>query len=168
MTYTDVDQETMDLFNKVKEEFPDVVDAKFKVVFRDKRKGGDARIVFAEICRFSPLVKHITAEIPEYEEDGLHYCVIIDGNIWECFSEQEKWLILYHELCHCSVDFKDTGEVVYGLRDHEVQDFYAVIKKAQELEDPEWCRRCAEIAISKYDEIKEKEKSEKKAARKKK
>lgn len=168
MTYTDVDSATLDLFNEVKEEFPDVADAKFKVVFRDKKKGNDTRIIFAEICRFSPLVKHITTEIPEYEEDGLHYCVIIDQIAWECFSEQERRLILFHELCHCAVDFKESGEVVYGLRDHEVQDFYAVIKKAQELGDPEWSRRCAEVAVARHDEIKEKEKAEKKAARKKK
>lgn len=168
MTYTDVDQETMDLFEEVRKEFPDVADAKFKVVFRDKKKGNDARIIFAEICRFSPLVKHITTEIPEYGEDGLHYCVIIDQIAWECFSETERRLLIFHELCHTAVDFKESGEVVYGLRDHTIRDFYEVVQKAQEMGDMEWSRRCCEVALSKWDEIKEKEKAEKKANRKKK
>jgi hypothetical protein len=162
MKFTDADQATIDLFEKVRNGFSDVADAKFKLVFRDKRKGNDEHIVFAQICKSSDLVKHITMDIPEYSDEGLHYTIIIDKNIWDVLEEADRFRILRHELNHCRVIFRESGEVEYGLRDHEVQTFYSDIEiEGKQGGDPRWIERLSTVAVALYDEMKEKEKAAK-------
>ena len=162
--FTDADQETLDLFERVKKGFPDIEHAQFKLLFRTNKKGSDDFIVLAEICTFSSLVKYITSQIPGLEDEGLHYCIIIDFNVWNVIDEADKWRILRHELLHAAVKFKDDGSIEYTTRKHTVESFHEEIdiesKNTSEC-DPRWKEKLATTAISLYDEIKEKEKEEK-------
>lgn len=168
--FEDVDQSTVELFERVKEAFPDVEGAKFKLLFRTNKKGTEDFIVFAEICKFSSLVKHITMDIPGLEDEGLHYCIIIDKNVWDVIEEADKWRILRHELLHTAVRFKDDGSIEYNIRKHTVETFYEEIElEAKDTDDcdPRWKEKLATTAVALYDEMKEKEKAEKRANKKK-
>ena len=162
MKYEDADQATIEIFERARESVSDLGEAKIKYVFRDKRKGNDDNITFADIRKFSDLVKHITMEIPDYSDEGLHYCVVIDKNIWEALDEKDKFRIARHEFLHAKVKFKEDGTTEYNLRDHTVRTFYEEIEiENKDGGDPRWMERLANIAVSIYDEIKEKEKAAK-------
>jgi len=37
--------------------------------------------------------------------------------------------VLFHELCHCSVSRKgNSGKIVFGIKDHEVEEFFEVVR----------------------------------------
>ena len=170
MKFEEIDSHTQELFDKVKEGFPDIENAKFKLLFRKNKKGNEDFIVFAEICKFSSLVKHITMDIPGFEDEGLHYCVIIDNNIWNVLDDADKWRILRHELLHTSVKYKEDGTVEYNIRKHTVETFYEEIElesKGTPDCDPRWKEKIVTTAIALYDEMKEKEKAEKKSKKRK-
>lgn len=168
MKYEDVEDDVVDFFNKVilDYNFSDVQDARFKLVYRNKKKGNKKFITFAEICATSEMIRYLTSkEI----EDGYDYIVIIDKNIYEAIDEKDKIRILRHELRHCDVSVNEkTGTITYGTRKHTVEDFYEDMEiEAQPDGDVRWKERIASIAESIYEAIEEEEKENKKKKKKK-
>ena len=161
--FFDVDEKTLELFNEIKtEHFMDLRDAEFQVIFRTKRKGNDDNLVVAEICKLNNIAKFLSTQIPEVD-DCLNYIIVIDKNVWNCLEDEDKFRVLFHELCHCDVQFKDDGTINYGLRDYTIKSFFeAVSMEQREGGDPKWKDRVSMVGVSIYDEIKEREKAEKK------
>ena len=61
---------------------------------------------------------------------GFHYVIEVSGEIWSKLGDDIKEILVYHELLHANpVMNEKKGEWDYRLRDHDVKDFYAIIKK---------------------------------------
>lgn len=167
--YEDVENDVVELFEKVVDEyhFNNVADARFKLVYRNKKKGSRNFITIAEICSTSEMVRFLTSK---EVEDGYDYIIIIDKNIWEALDEKDRIRVLRHELRHCDVVVNDkTGTITYGTRKHTVEDFYEDIEiEAQPDGDSRWKERISATAESIYEAIEEEEKEKKKKNKKKK
>jgi predicted metallopeptidase len=75
------------------------------------------------------------------------YILYLDKLVFEHISELDKVRVIRHELQHCDVDFEKKAP--YGIRDHEITDFFEEIQK--NADDPRWCERVDTIAESLYD-----------------
>lgn len=167
MKYEEVEQSVIDMLNKVilDYHFTDINDAKFKVVYRTKKKGKNSFITVAEICATSEMVKFLTSnEI----EDGYDYLIIIDKNIYEALEDPDKIRVLRHELRHTEVTVNDkTGTISYGTRRHTIEDFYEDVDIESKVDgDMRWKERLSTISESIYEQIEEDKKNEKKKNRK--
>ena len=45
------------------------------------------------------------------------------------FSEKQITILLFHELLHIGIDYRQGGEEVYSIRPHDVEDFKVIIEK---------------------------------------
>lgn len=65
------------------------------------------------------------------------YLIILDFENWDESSEIQKEILIYHELCHtCNKEsadgeqrFDDEGRAVFGLIDHDVNEFIATVAR---------------------------------------
>lgn len=168
--FEDATGDVIKLFEKVKNDlFPELNNALFKLVWRNKKKGKDGGLIFAEIMSPGEFTRYLTSEEAN-EETGFDFIVIIDKLIYNNINEEDKIRILRHELRHCVYNpTKEDKKAQYGIRDHTVQDFYEdVAIESQNGGDPQWKERVLEIGLSLYEEQEEKKKEEKKTKKKKK
>lgn len=84
-----------------------------------EEKTSNGKTVFGE-CR---LVKEVYKVYVPYD-----FLIIIYTPNVAHFTEEQKKILLYHELLH--VDFKDKdGEIDFCVKPHDIEDFRAVIDK---------------------------------------
>lgn len=57
------------------------------------------------------------------------YIIEVSGDVWAKLEDQQKYILIYHELLHIDITTKKKGEVKYNLRDHSVKDFHSIIRK---------------------------------------
>jgi Putative phage metallopeptidase len=57
-------------------------------------------------------------------DKGYHFLVVIDQKIWDCLEHDQQVAVVDHELCHMGWD--EDGPFV---RDHEVEEFRAVVER---------------------------------------
>lgn len=56
------------------------------------------------------------------------YVIQMSGNLWDKLDEKTQEILMWHELLHVyAVMNEKTGEMVYKIRDHDVQDFSIII-----------------------------------------
>ena len=58
------------------------------------------------------------------------YIIQVSGQLWDELDEERKEILMYHELLHVKpVHNEKNGEWRFTLRDHDIQDFYVIIKQ---------------------------------------
>ena len=156
--YDDVGDEVLDLLNEVKNEyFPELRSARIRVFFDNKKKMSKGNMVLASISKTNDLQKYLTIE-ESGSENGYDYFLYLDATIWNGgATKDDKVRIIRHELRHTAVDLEKDNP--YGLRDHEISDFYDEI--ALNSEDAKWAERLVAVGESLYEKQKEDKKGKK-------
>jgi hypothetical protein len=148
LRYEPVPQDVIDFCEKVKKDnFDHLIGANFLYVFDTKKKTANGAIVFARVKLLNDEMKFLAMD-----DDGITYDYImyIDKNIWNALASDdhnERKRIIFHEFCHCVVDFEKKKP--YGLRGHTIESFHEEIKDSQD--DPFWKERISVVAESVYD-----------------
>jgi len=76
------------------------------------------------------------------------YIVEMSGDLWEQLDEETQYILMWHELKHILVTVNDkTGENEFRMLDHDVQDFYSIIK----AHGIDWFTNLKTMAASVYD-----------------
>jgi len=58
------------------------------------------------------------------------YIIQMSGDLWDQLDETRRKILMWHELLHVfPVENSKTGEFNFRLRDHDVKDFYTIIKE---------------------------------------
>lgn len=58
------------------------------------------------------------------------YVIQMSGKLWDQLDDQRKEILMYHELLHVKpIQNQKTGEWKFGVREHDIQDFYVIIKQ---------------------------------------
>lgn len=124
--------------------FPDLVAASILYVFDTKKRVSEGKIVVAKIKKMNEEMKFMAMN-----DDGVtyDYVVFIDKNVWDVLDETDRKRILFHEFCHCTVDFEKKNP--YNLRGHEIEGFYD--EQNYNHDDPRWSERVSTVAESVYD-----------------
>nr|WP_092074972.1 putative metallopeptidase [Dendrosporobacter quercicolus]NSL49600.1 hypothetical protein [Dendrosporobacter quercicolus DSM 1736]SDN24400.1 hypothetical protein SAMN04488502_11556 [Dendrosporobacter quercicolus] len=60
---------------------------------------------------------------------GYDFIIIIHRDVWDQLNGKEKHALLDHELQHCSAGTDDAGNKVWYIQGHDVEDFYAIIRR---------------------------------------
>lgn len=152
--YEEATQEPYDIMKEVIEEnweFGTLSQAQIHIVFDTKKKKNGDKYVFARVSSTSEMQKYLssTRDCP----DGFHFILFIDKNVWNEIERADKKRLIFHELCHCSVDLDKKDP--FSVRPHEIEQFEAEIRYNED--DPRWSMRLAEVAASIYDTKKNKE-----------
>lgn len=62
--------------------------------------------------------------------NGADYIISVSGDIWDHLDDKRKKLVVWHELEHVHPEYnEDKGEYNYKVRNHDVEDFEAIIEE---------------------------------------
>jgi hypothetical protein len=131
-----------------KQYFPELAEAKMKIIFDLKKKMSDGKIVLARIQKANDLIRHLTED---EVEDGVDYIVFLDKVCWDSIPEIDKERLMRHELRHSFFDAE--SENPFKLQPHDIEDFVAEVELNKD--DIGWRRRVADLTIAIYEQKKD-------------
>lgn len=62
--------------------------------------------------------------------DGeFRFIIELADEVWEDLDIAHKRALIDHELCHCTREEDDKGEIVYAIRGHDVEEFNEIVER---------------------------------------
>lgn len=160
LRYEDVAETVMEMYRKVKSQyFPELKNAKIKVLFDLKKRKSGGRVVVGRIVKSNELLRHLTKNA--YAEEGYDFIITLDRKCWDHITDEDRVKILRHELRHISFDI-ESEDSPYKLVNHSILDFYEEVEINQS--DPRWRERVATLTEDIYEQEKEARLEKKKKA----
>ena len=152
LRYEEVTDDVVDLLHDIRaQHFPELKNAKIKVLFDLKKRSSGGRITLGKIMKTNDLLRLLTIDRVDPIE-GYDYIVTLDKTCWEVIEKEDKVRILRHELRHAYFDI-DSEENPYKLVDHSILDFYEELETNKD--DPRWRERVGTLTESIYEQKKE-------------
>ncbi|MCX8023229.1 MAG: putative metallopeptidase [Syntrophorhabdaceae bacterium] len=152
LRYEEVDDEVVSLLRETKAKyFPELKNAKIKVLFDLKKRKSGGMMVLARIMKTNDLLRHLTIE-DAGDIEGYDYIITIDKLCWNNIKRVDRERILRHELRHTLFDL-ESEDNPYKLRDHTITDFYEEIELNKD--DPRWRERLSTLTADIYEQQKE-------------
>jgi predicted metallopeptidase len=160
LRYEDVTDTVMEMFRRVKSQyFPELKNAKIKVLFDLKKRKSGGQVVIGRIVKANDLIRHLTKN--GNAEEGYDFIITLDKKCWDHISDEDRVKILRHEMRHTSYDL-ESEDNPYKLVDHSILDFYEEVEMNQS--DPRWRERVAILTEDIYEQEKEARLEKKKKA----
>lgn len=145
--YLSAPQDVLDKIDEIREEhFPELASCHIMVLMDTKKRKSKGRYVFASIKKMSDCERFLSAD--NFVTEGYDYLMVIDSNMWENISDEDKIKVVRHELRHCFYDAEAKNP--FKIQDHDIQDFRSEIQLNKD--DPDWDMRVADIMDSIYEE----------------
>ncbi|MDR2017892.1 MAG: hypothetical protein LBQ00_03305 [Syntrophobacterales bacterium] len=152
LRYEEVTDDVLELLHDVRAQyFPELKNAKIKVLFDVKKRSSGGRITLGRIMKTNDLLRHLTIDRVDPIE-GYDYIVCLDKTCWEAIEKEDRERIVRHELRHAYFDI-DSEENPYKLVDHSILDFYEELEANRE--DPRWRERVGTLTEDIYQQRKE-------------
>jgi len=149
MRFEDVTENVNMLVRNVKDRwFPELANAKIKVLFDLKKRTSGGRMVLGRIQKTNDLLRHLTTEESDSEE-GFDYLMYLDKIVFENIEDEDRIRLVRHELRHTLYDPEARG-TPYKIQGHDIEDFEEEIRL--NAEDMGWANRCATIGLSLYEQ----------------
>lgn len=144
--YENVDSSVTDLVSDVLQTyFNDLAGAKIKVIFDTRKRTHGGNIVLGRMQKCNELIKYLTDD-DEQSPEGYDFFLYLDKNIYEALDDAQRRQVIFHELCHCGVDF-DRDDPYY-IVPHDVETFYVEIE--YNVGDPRWYEALSTVANAVY------------------
>jgi hypothetical protein len=160
LRYEDVTDTVMEMFRRVKSQyFPELKNAKIKVLFDLKKRKSGGQVVIGRIVKANDLIRHLTKN--GNAEEGYDFIITLDKKCWDHITDEDRMKILRHEMRHTSYDL-ESEDNPYKLVDHSILDFYEEVEMNQG--DPRWRERVAILTEDIYEQEKEARLEKKKKA----
>ncbi|MCX5817409.1 MAG: putative metallopeptidase [Proteobacteria bacterium] len=152
LRYEEVNEEVMSVLKEVKSEyFPELKNAKIKVLFDIKKRKVGGMVILARIMKTNDLLRHLTIDEADAME-GYDYIITLDKTCWDSVIRDDKIRIVRHELRHACFDI-ESEDNPYKLQDHSISDFYEEVEYNND--DPRWRERLATVVEDIYEQKKE-------------
>jgi hypothetical protein len=152
LRYEDVTDEVQEMVRDVRaRHFPELRNAKIKVLFDVKKRRSGGRITLGRIMKTNDLLRHLTIDRVDPVE-GFDYIITLDRTCWEAIERIDQERIIRHELRHAYFDI-DSEENPYKLVDHSILDFYEEVEANKD--DPRWGERVSTLTEAIYEQKKE-------------
>jgi hypothetical protein len=152
LRYEEVTDDVLDLLRDVRaQHFPELKNAKIKVLFDLKKRSSGGRITLGRIMKTNDLLRLLTIDRVDPIE-GYDYIITLDKTCWEVIEKEDKVRLVRHELRHAYFDI-DSEENPYKLVDHSILDFYEELETNKD--DPRWRERVGAVTEDIYEQRKE-------------
>jgi hypothetical protein len=152
LRYDEVNDHVIELLKEVRsKDFPELVNAKIKVLFDLKKRKSGGLVVLARIIKTNDLIRHLTRD-GALQHDGYDFIITLDRKCWENITDLDRVKILRHELRHTFFDI-ESDDNPYKLLNHSISDFYEEVELNKN--DPRWRERVATLTEDIYEQEKE-------------
>lgn len=114
-------QEIFDLGDKlIMAHHPEALDANIAYMFRSKSSKSGGKTKLASCILASDLQKAL---------HGYSYVIEIAADEWDHFEQNQREALLLHEILHIAAkENEKTGDVTWGLRHHDTEEFRKVVE----------------------------------------
>lgn len=144
--YIEAPEDLKEIISSVTEDhFPELANCNIMPLMDSKKRKSKGRYIFASIKKMTECERFLSAD--NFVTEGYDLLLMVDGNMWENITKEDKVRIIRHELRHVLYDPESNNP--YKIQDHDVQDFRKEIELNQD--DPEWDYRVAEIMSAVYE-----------------
>ena len=113
------------------EHFPELVNAKIRVLYDLRKRGSNGSVCLGRIIKANDLIRHLTTDEASRIE-GYDYIITLDKVCWDNIGEVDRERIIRHELRHTFFDIESKSDP-YKLVAHDIQVIkehgYPVISK---------------------------------------
>lgn len=158
LRYEDVTDDVMDMLKEIRASyFPELRNAKIKVLFDLKKRQSGGMLVLGRIMKTNDLLRHLTVDQMEAVE-GYDYIIALDKLCWQSITDEDRARIIRHELRHTYFDI-DADNSPYKLQNHTIADFYEEVENNKA--DPRWRDRVGRLVADIYEQQKEERKGKK-------
>ena len=152
LRYDEVTDHAIELLKEVRsKDFPELVNAKIKVLFDLKKRKSGGQVVLARIIKTNDLIRHLTRDGADYH-NGYDYIITIDKKCWDNITDLDRVKILRHEWRHTFFDI-ESEDNAYNLLNHSLSDFHEEVELNKD--DPRWRERVATLTEDVYEQEKE-------------
>jgi hypothetical protein len=152
LRYEEVNDEVVAMLREIKSEhFPELKNAKIKVLFDLKKRKSGGLMVLGRIMKTNDLLRHLTIDEAGTIE-GYDYIVTLDKLCWDNITRADKERLIRHELRHTVFDIEAEANA-YKLQDHTISDFYEELEFNKD--DPRWRERLSTVVEDIYEQEKE-------------
>ena len=159
LRYEEVNDEAVSMLKEVKaQHFPELKNAKIKMLFDLKKRKSGGMMVLARIMKTNDLLRHLTIDEAGAVE-GYDYIITLDKLCWQNVTKSDKERLIRHELRHTVFDL-EAETSPYKLQDHTIMDFYEEIEYNKD--DPRWRERLSTLVSDIYEQQKEARQEKKK------
>lgn len=112
---------------------PHLAGVRIGYLFREKAGMKGGRLVAGQASKFpkklAPLFRNFSLEMGEEDPEDYVFLIEVAWDLWKEMSEREQWALVDHELCHCSVEEKEDGNIKYSIVGHDYEEFHSVIER---------------------------------------
>lgn len=138
---------------------PSIREAKIRFIYYSKQKKQRGNVIFAYMHKPSDFESYLDSRSDKNGEPA-NYFMFIDYYVWNNIDKEYRLRLMRHELRHIDIDYDKNGDLVFGLKDHDVQDFEVDMdyELNQENGDPKWGKVLLEASINAYEEVNAKKK----------
>lgn len=121
--YTLADPDLTTLAREIIEEHhPDLVTADILFLMRDPPAKSKGQEVLGKARLSTPVERALTRR-------DLAFTIEIQEEWWGTAKHSQRKALLDHELCHCVGDIDADGGPAWGLRGHDIEEFFDVIER---------------------------------------
>ena len=152
LRYEDVTDDVADMLKEIRSTyFPELRNAKIKLLFDLKKRQAGGMLVLGRIMKTYDLLRHLTMDQVEAVE-GYDYIIALDKLCWQTITDEDRARIIRHELRHTYFDI-DAENTPYKLQNHTIADFYEEVETNKT--DPRWRERVGRLVADIYEQQKE-------------
>jgi predicted metallopeptidase len=143
--FEDVSEDVLDLMRELRAEyFPDIRQAKIKVLFDLKKRMSNGKVVLGRIQKTNEIVRKLTEDDVD---EGYDYIIYLDKLCWNNIARQDQIRILRHELRHIFCDIESSSP--WKIIPHDIEDFSEEIELNKD--DISWASRVSELLLVLYE-----------------
>lgn len=115
----------------IKDHHRHLTEVRIEYVFRDKHQTSNGREVWAKTRKVAGLHAYLAAESEHVDaEAGEPFFVVeLAKDIWQILNKGQREALIDHELCKCSAEFNDDGDVALKVKPHDLEEFRAVVER---------------------------------------
>jgi hypothetical protein len=122
LRYEDVTNDVIEVLKEIRNtHFPELKNAKIKVLFDLKKRRSGGALVLGRIMKTNDFLRHLTMDQMEAVE-GYDYIIALDKLCWQSINDEDRARIIRHELRHTHFDI-DAESSPYKLQDHTIAGF---------------------------------------------
>lgn len=144
MRYENANKEVYELLTKViNENFDELSDVNFEILYDNKKKMKNGKVVPAEIKKINDLISYLST-------NDFEYMMFLNKEVWNAIKDADRYRLLRHLLCHVFIDASH-DDVKYNLKDHDFEAFKMEIEiESKEGGDQLWQERIDAVADALY------------------
>ncbi|WP_050769603.1 putative metallopeptidase [Thermosinus carboxydivorans] len=104
----------------IEDHHPNLCQAKIKYLFRTGDWESKGKTILGKAEKLNDKIKHLA---------GYDFIITINQIMFFAMTPQQRRALVDHELTHCFVDEDDSGNPVYKILPHDVEEFHSIIRR---------------------------------------